>query len=274
MRARTRRKAFTLIELLVVIAIIAILAAILFPVFAKARDRANAVSCLSNEKQIGTALMSYADDYDGYYPLNRQPNPAISGPTDWKDALVGYIDRATKQSKGATSIYTCPSNSASWAIDNVGDSPTNGGDYTGRWPRSYGYNSAMEYGKQMRVLAGNPNAKGPFPLQVSDTKSPAQYILMLETRYDAPDLGPWMIDGIASPDGDWSNTIIKWYNFTSKSKKGQFQQHSGRINFIFYDGHARSLKLADTLSNPQMWSAYNAPDAYLAKIPNMVPEYK
>ena len=58
------RKGFTLIELLVVIAIIAILAAILFPVFAQARARARAISCISNLKQLGTASMMYAQDYD------------------------------------------------------------------------------------------------------------------------------------------------------------------------------------------------------------------
>ena len=63
------KKGFTLIELLVVIAIIAILAAILFPVFAQAREKARQTSCLSNLKQIGTATMLYADDYDECLPL-------------------------------------------------------------------------------------------------------------------------------------------------------------------------------------------------------------
>src|SRR5438046_982945 len=62
-------RGFTLIELLVVIAIIAILAAILFPVFAQARDKARTTSCLSNGKQLGTALMMYAQDYDETYPI-------------------------------------------------------------------------------------------------------------------------------------------------------------------------------------------------------------
>ena len=65
----TRKRGFTLIELLVVIAIIAILAAILFPVFAKAREKARQTSCLSNLRQIGTAILSYAQDNDEQYPF-------------------------------------------------------------------------------------------------------------------------------------------------------------------------------------------------------------
>ena len=64
-----RRRGFTLIELLVVIAIIAILAAILFPVFARAREKARQTSCLSNVKQTALAMMMYAQDYDEVYPI-------------------------------------------------------------------------------------------------------------------------------------------------------------------------------------------------------------
>ena len=81
-----RRHGFTLIELLVVIAIIAILAAILFPVFARAREKARQTACLSNLKQIGLALQMYQTDYDGSYPDSRVAPPNPQGP--WPG--VGY----------------------------------------------------------------------------------------------------------------------------------------------------------------------------------------
>jgi prepilin-type N-terminal cleavage/methylation domain-containing protein len=78
-----RQRAFALIELLVVIAIIAILAAILFPVFAKAREKARQTSCLSNTRQIGIGLMQYCQDYDDMYYIDEQRYPTTNkGPLD------------------------------------------------------------------------------------------------------------------------------------------------------------------------------------------------
>ncbi len=89
-----RRSGFTLIELLVVIAIIAILAAILFPVFAQARAKARAISCLSNLKQLGTAAMMYVQDYDELYPLAATIDGA-GNRTDWRMVLLPYIKSGT-----------------------------------------------------------------------------------------------------------------------------------------------------------------------------------
>ncbi len=99
----TKRTGFTLIELLVVIAIIAILAAILFPVFARARERARQTSCLSNMKQIGLAAMMYAQDYNEVYaPTDlRYPGHRVTSATYWPELLQPYL--ANWQ------ILTCPS---------------------------------------------------------------------------------------------------------------------------------------------------------------------
>src|SRR5438876_9260155 len=76
-----RKSGFTLIELLVVIAIIAILAAILFPVFARAREQARRTACISNVKQLGTAWMMYVQDYDESFPPSNSPNNSEWGPS-------------------------------------------------------------------------------------------------------------------------------------------------------------------------------------------------
>ena len=105
----SERRGFTLIELLVVIAIIAILAAILFPVFARAREKARQTSCLSNVKQIGTALLMYVQDYDEVMPIYLISTGR--GETDlpdigydyiaWQDLLHPYMMN--------WQVYICPS---------------------------------------------------------------------------------------------------------------------------------------------------------------------
>src|SRR6187551_124600 len=102
-----KRTGFTLIELLVVIAIIAILAAILFPVFAQAREQARQTTCLSNFKQIGLGVMMYVQDWDETYPTSRLAK--LPGGTDcgqkiitWKTQTIPYVKNID--------VYRCPSN--------------------------------------------------------------------------------------------------------------------------------------------------------------------
>jgi len=127
------RKAFTLIELLVVIAVIAILAAILFPVFAKAREKARTTSCTSNVKQMMLAVRSYATDYDSKLPPGAYPyvTPADTGPIfnstnfTWLDLIHTYMKSAQ--------ICICPSKSQSticsygWNFQNFGNTPATPG---------------------------------------------------------------------------------------------------------------------------------------------------
>ncbi|HEX8234824.1 MAG TPA: DUF1559 domain-containing protein [Abditibacteriaceae bacterium] len=105
---------FTLIELLVVIAIIGILAAILFPVFARARENARRTSCVSNVKQLGTAMMMYVQDFDNQYPprMPDSPGPAypcrpcrtdMGLPTSWTNLAQPYVK--------SRQLFVCPSDS-------------------------------------------------------------------------------------------------------------------------------------------------------------------
>ena len=134
-----KRRGFTLIELLVVIAIIAILAAILFPVFAQARDKARGAACLSNAKQQALAIHMYAQDYDETLPIvyygewGVKPQPA--GHFPWLKVLMPYV-----KNKG---VYTCPSlASAHW--DTLAGAYGKGPDYEFPSVVGYGINILMD----------------------------------------------------------------------------------------------------------------------------------
>lgn len=108
-----RSSGFTLIELLVVIAIIAILAAILFPVFAQAREKARAITCISNQKQVGLGLMMYLQDYDETFPMD-QWYTTTGDQVRWYDSVNPYIKNGDKfafngRSSGAGGVWSCPS---------------------------------------------------------------------------------------------------------------------------------------------------------------------
>ncbi len=105
---RRRTSGFTLIELLVVIAIIAILAAILFPVFAQAREKARAISCASNLKQATLAVLMYVQDYDETFPMSIAPFPGATPDYAAAPCLTTFYDRISPYQKNAD-IMRCPS---------------------------------------------------------------------------------------------------------------------------------------------------------------------
>ncbi|MGM0493690.1 MAG: DUF1559 domain-containing protein [Armatimonadota bacterium] len=127
----THRRGFTLIELLVVIAIIAILAAILFPVFARAREKARQTSCLSNLKQLGLGMQMYAQDYDERFNLSQYQLPGSCPECFFGYAILPYVKNQQ--------IFACPSDDqrdcAKWNRDG------NHWDLTDEFALSYSQNS-------------------------------------------------------------------------------------------------------------------------------------
>jgi prepilin-type N-terminal cleavage/methylation domain-containing protein len=156
-----QRRGFTLIELLVVIAIIGILASMLLPVFAQARESARRAVCTSNLRQIGMALQMYATDHS-----ERVPSPGASG-REWAAQVLPYI--------GSTQIFVCPSDTRS-----AGE-PTIGG--TGQAPLSYGWNSLFI----SQNTHGSVSPDG-GPLSLNSVSMPTETIMAFDyLNTNAPD---------------------------------------------------------------------------------------
>src|SRR5690349_6001739 len=148
-------RGFTLIELLVVIAIIALLAAILFPVFARARENARKSSCANNMKQIGIGIAQYTQDYDESMPYREI---AVNGTTiSWKGSLQPYIKNLQ--------VFQCPSNSKRTTNDSRGT------------PISYGANTRNGSTDGWGVFAKDSTV---VPVAISDVTNAADVISCLE----------------------------------------------------------------------------------------------
>ncbi|MEI6501936.1 MAG: DUF1559 domain-containing protein [Armatimonadota bacterium] len=203
-----RRSGFTLIELLVVIAIIAILAAILFPVFAKAREKARQSSCLSNVKQMGLAFMQYAQDYDETLPtdwVTLPPGVAWTDRYTWRAMISPYIKN--------TQIFTCPSDTAAYTGALAGQCQNGEGNL----PGSYGDNT-------FHWDAGVPNPPGTLYCKLGQIVMPAQLITV----------------GDSSGGGHQISFQLNTLN-TVRADVGSMRHNEG-CNYGFADGHAKWLK--------------------------------
>lgn len=181
---RSQLKAFTLIELLVVIAIIAILAAILFPVFAQAREKARAISCISNLKQLGLAVAQYNQDYDECMPNGDNPWGEETG---WAWQIYPYVK--------SVGVYQCP------------DDTSMGSQYDEAHATSYGINS------NINELAIDPNlpsgANLPVPSGVGLAKfsAPASTVLLFEIVNDH-------YDDVTAPSPNWNQATSSGTNWS------------------------------------------------------------
>jgi len=273
-----RNSAFTLIELLVVIAIIAILAAILFPVFAQAKEAAKKTQCLSNNKQIGLAILQYEADFDDFVPVIHNCDTGISGGVvrgfcgsggiaaqlNWNMGVKPYIKTSLA---GGGSIFKCPE------VD---------GDFyhqysTPPYPTWDQWNSYFTpYGMNLNYLQPNPDCSSNLlpgaaavwgqPVSATRPESPAQTVLLTETKeifigdgsgafypsymVDSPAasgpnshacsyLGGWGFDDAAEPGANGIGGPM----YIPETDTGQYDpRHTQSGTVTFMDGHSAGMK--------------------------------
>ena len=236
-----RRRAFTLIELLVVIAIIAILAAILFPVFAQARAKARQTACISNLKQIGTATLMYAQDYDETMVPGEMDIPCPKELGDQGICATGVTNTFSylyfAQAYTKNNLFSrCPDAKELTA----GSSKKL--DYEGR----VGYGMAWPVPGRAVVATDPPNTKtivGQFQA-LSSFKSPASHVLVMDCVPDGSTSKPLQYDpsGIYQPR---TNTPFDVNVYFPSSLPQAFHsrpqgRHNGLVSTLFCDGHVKA----------------------------------
>jgi prepilin-type N-terminal cleavage/methylation domain-containing protein/prepilin-type processing-associated H-X9-DG protein len=267
MLTRSARRGFTLIELLVVIAIIAILAAILFPVFAQARESARQSSCLSNMKQVSLAVLQYIQDYDERFPLARyrtvgaQLNQPDRPWGQWRNLWQGWDKTIYPYAKN-TQIFRCTS-----AMDGDDNASTDPGNID-EWRTG-----SIQYYLNRRLAGwadGQPSAK------LAVATWPASMVMLGEASASAStgaitdDRGGWGWtdghhlmqggDGAGPINGDWNDNVAVPANHANRQQICQSgngkdyatwagggpvtpgRRHKGGANYTFVDGHAKWYK--------------------------------
>jgi prepilin-type N-terminal cleavage/methylation domain-containing protein/prepilin-type processing-associated H-X9-DG protein len=231
------RRGFTLIELLVVIAIIAVLAAILFPVFARARENARRASCMSNLKQIGLGLLQYTQDYDEKTPLSwfapsgygGDASKPISSGTDaykWMDAIYPYVK--------SEQIFDCPSDTF------VKDM------YTDRKNTEYSFRNGYRYGSYAdnHVYSDNP-AWSVSGVALAAIEAPATTVWAADSvPLPAPSTNVYSFEFSWPNVGAQPSITVGSPNRLDKIA----ERHLDTTNVLFCDGHVKSLKLTNLLT--------------------------
>ena len=287
------KRAFTLIELLVVIAIIAILAAILFPVFAQARATARSISCVSNTRQYGTAVLMYSQDYDEHIPLIVNNGRPYCGRTpDWGDPgtdpnetntmFTGVVLPYVKN----VQILTCPeAGTTNWKTA-IGNPAIYGGPYVKALDDKNIYLSCfsqmaininlVEWHPEARWGGCNAPVSGPIGA-IASWQRPSELVMMVGDSVWGDGTG-----GDPSPALSVGNTGVwpaktpsrcgggvgwTWYLHRSSARSGSpfvggtdnGGINSGRANVVFGDGHVKpvnhnSLESCDFNTASNVWA--------------------
>src|SRR5215469_8658981 len=213
MNPLNRNRGFTVMELLVVMAVIAILAAILLPVLAQAKEKGRQIKCLNHENQITIAAMLYADDNDGKMCGERMgtescgvwpapPRPNHGKEWTWSYAILPYTGGSTNAPRD---LWACPTRPPNWdaAAEDVDDTVI------------------TSYAIAEDTFWGDYGSTGVHSCPITSISKPVQTILFGETCWSGP--------GISARFLDWTNDWIGYW-------------YTGRCNFAFWDGHSEPVR--------------------------------
>lgn len=252
-------RAFTLIELLVVIAIIALLAAILFPVFGRARENARRTSCLNNMKQIGLGVSQYTQDYDERLPFSNNQVAGDPNSGRWPIKLLPYVKSVQLFVCPSYTDYTLPANwnggGSTYAINRSISDIHYVGSYYGRHLSEIPDSAGTTLVAETADLGGNSNAIFSSP----DNYQPLTWSKYIDTTSQFKGNSDWQW----TPPSNFTGTGINYYgtnDANGNNKRRPIPRHFDGLNVVYCDGHAKWVRVDRFLGPlPSGWP-YGSPN--------------